>query len=120
MKRLVAIAALIFTSASASWAAEIDYIESFVLAKDREARYSSPEDLIIDIQNLLDGKAPVLAGSSTDTSSMASLVESDDGDDFAPSARNFESLQSQLNTMRIVSAVLAVALVGSLLAHFLR
>ena len=37
MKRLLAIVLLTVTSASASWAAEIDYIESFVLAKDREA-----------------------------------------------------------------------------------
>jgi serine/threonine-protein kinase len=98
-----------------------------MMAKDRGVRYPSPQDLIVDLKNLFQGKAPIIAGQSFDASAMAKLAQSEGADDdlFGDEARDFvpegdtpraeldenlEHLASQLNLYRVLSTVFAVLL----------
>jgi serine/threonine-protein kinase len=96
-----------------------------MMAKDREARYSSPEDLIIDLKNLMEGKAPVLTTGSCAVSAIAKLAEDDGTEGTASGLQNIEKLsslldntQNQLSTSRITIAILIVLLVISVIFNF--
>jgi serine/threonine-protein kinase len=58
-----------------------------MLSKDRDARYRTPDDLILDIDCLLRGERPKIAGHRDDT--LSSLADGDTQDDFvAPAGRD--------------------------------
>jgi serine/threonine-protein kinase len=51
-----------------------------MMQKDRNHRYATPQDLIIDLKCLLQGKPPMLAGQSMSASAMAQLADGDEGE----------------------------------------
>src|SRR5262249_50933661 len=58
----------------------------FMMAKDREDRYRTPEDLIIDLECLLNGEPPKLARQRIEAASLQSLAEGE-ADEVRPRRR---------------------------------
>ena len=85
-----------------------------MMARDRRARYATPQDLIIDLENLLEDKPPVIAREKIGAATMANLTEGDETEATAPGAvqysRKLEQLVAQVNRSRVL-----ISLLGGLL-----
>jgi serine/threonine-protein kinase len=92
-----------------------------MMAKDRNVRYTMPQDLIIDLKNLVQGKPPMLAGQSLTASVMVQLAEGDAGEslfedddlprrDDTPSDFHgaMEKLASQVSLFRMIASMLGL------------
>ncbi|MBI3464362.1 MAG: serine/threonine protein kinase [Planctomycetes bacterium] len=81
-----------------------------MMARDRRSRYATPQDLIIDLRNLLEDKPPVIAREKIGATTMASLAEGDEAEATATSVdqfnRTLEQLAAQVNRSRILISVL--------------
>lgn len=90
-----------------------------MLAKNRENRYTTPDDLILDFKCLLQGDPPMIAGQKPD--SLEALAEGD-ADDYAPTAVD-EGLMAQMasyvNARNQIIAALAVVLALSMVTNVL-
>lgn len=90
-----------------------------MLAKNRENRYTTPDDLILDFQCLLQGDGPMIAGQKPD--SLEALAEGD-ADDYAPTAvddAQMAEMASYVNARNQVIAALAVVLALSMVTNVL-
>jgi serine/threonine-protein kinase len=98
-----------------------------MMQKDRNHRYATPQDLIIDLKSLLQGKPPMLAGQSMSASAMAQLAEGDAGeglfdDDFHRddnTAEQFheamETMAAKVNVFRMWTMTLSLLLAGAII-----
>ncbi len=94
-----------------------------MMAKDRQVRYATPQDLIIDLKNLLEGRPPVIGREGLRASTMESLAEGDETDEMVGSSAKynavFEDLAGRINRSRalitILAALLGVAVISNLL-----
>lgn len=90
-----------------------------MMQKDRAKRYNFPQDLIIDLKAVMEGKPPVIARQAMGASTMASLAEGDADDYYeAPAPKHefdeaFEVIVSKLNSTRLVAGVLGVLLIAA-------
>jgi serine/threonine-protein kinase len=89
------------------------------MARDRERRYASPEDLIIDLKSLLAGQPPLLARQTIGHSTMASLAEGDEAEDTAAEIGRYEEaieeLAAKVNRYRASAVLLGILLGGAAL-----
>jgi serine/threonine protein kinase len=92
-----------------------------MLAKNRENRYASPDDLILDLKCLLQGEAPMIAGQKLD--SLASLAEGDVTDDGGPVSYASDDEKSEMagyvNSKNNLIAAIGVLLGISVLTNVL-
>ncbi len=98
-----------------------------MMMKDRSARYAAPQDLIIDLKSLSQGKPPMLAGQSLSASAMAQLAEVEDTADgmFEDDYRRddnpvefhgaMEKMAGQVNFFRMMTTMLGILFVGAMI-----
>jgi serine/threonine protein kinase len=97
-----------------------------MMAKDRNLRYATPQDLIIDLKALLQGKPPMLAGQSLTASAMAQLADGDEGGGFLEDEfhRNdspaefhgaMEKMSEQVNFFRLTTTILGLLFAGAII-----
>ena len=90
-----------------------------MLAKNRENRYTTPDDLILDFKCLLQGDSPMIAGQKPD--SLEALAEGD-ADDYAPTTVDegrMAEIASYVNARNQIIAALAVVLALSMVTNVL-
>jgi serine/threonine-protein kinase len=99
--------------------AGVGEVIEFMMAKDREQRYPTPGDLIIDLECLLAGQPPKIARQRIDAASLAGLArgEADDEDDERDPAAAGRTWLVVLGTLLTVSVVLNLILLLFLLVR---
>ncbi|WP_165071740.1 serine/threonine-protein kinase [Paludisphaera rhizosphaerae] len=88
-----------------------------MLSKNRENRYTTPDDLILDLQCLLQGDPPMIAGQKP--GSLEALSEGD-ADDYAPSLvddAQMAEMAGVVNARNQIIAALAVVLAVSMVTN---
>jgi serine/threonine-protein kinase len=89
-----------------------------MMAKNRENRYSNPDDLMLDLKCLLRGESPMIAAQEAE--SLASLSAGESSElERGPSEGELLEVAGYVNSRHTVIAVLAVALALSGLTNFL-
>ena len=92
-----------------------------MMAKNRDNRYPSPDDLILDLKCLLQGEAPMIAGGKLDT--LANLAEGDATGDDAPDSfaghAEKEEMASYVNAKNNIIASVGILLGISVLTNIL-
>jgi serine/threonine-protein kinase len=96
-----------------------------MMARDRQARYATPADLLIDLKSLLEGKPPMIARQRLSASTMASLAEGELAEDdwTSDSAvadatqynRALQDLAERVNQYRLWITILSILLGASAL-----
>ena len=88
-----------------------------MLAKNREHRYATPDDLILDLKCLLQGESPMIAGQRPE--SLEALVEGDsEGDEEpGPSEEELVELAGYVNSRNQIIATVAMLLAVSLVTN---
>ncbi len=88
-----------------------------MLAKNRENRYSTPDDLILDFKCLLQGESPMIAGQKPD--SLEALAEGEIGDEPISAASESEliELAGYVNSRNQIIATMAVILAVSIVTN---
>ncbi|AMV40013.1 serine/threonine-protein kinase [Planctomyces sp. SH-PL62] len=90
-----------------------------MLAKNRENRYTTPDDLILDFKCLLQGDSPMIAGQKPD--SLEALAEGE-ADDYAPTTvdeAQMIEMAGYVNARNQIIAALAVVLALSMVTNVL-
>src|SRR5207253_314820 len=80
------------------------------LAKDREQRYRSPDDLIIDLECLMNGEPPKLARQRIKAATLAELSQGEEEADEGGRRRGDQALPWLLGVLLGVSAVVNLIL----------
>ncbi|MDX2038651.1 MAG: serine/threonine-protein kinase [Isosphaeraceae bacterium] len=91
-----------------------------MMARNRENRYATPDDLILDLKCLIQGESPMIAGQKLD--SLATLAEGEaDGDRFESAVAEEERLEMArvVNSRNTIIAALGVLLGLSILTNLL-
>ena len=92
-----------------------------MMAKNRDNRYRTPDDLILDLKCLLQGESPMIAGQKTDA--LAGLAEGDvsEGEDAGSPLAESERVEmaGYINSRNTIIAALAAFLGLSLLTNIL-
>lgn len=88
-----------------------------MLAKNRENRYSNPDDVILDFKCLLREESPMIAGQKPD--SLEALAEGEAEEAFGPSASEEEliELAGHVNNRNLIIAALAGFLALSIVTN---
>lgn len=81
-----------------------------MMAKDRDQRYATPDDLIIDLECLLNGEPPKLARQRLEASTLSGLTHGEEDEDESPSQPDGVPLV----WVMVLAGVLALSLVGNL------
>ena len=93
-----------------------------MMAKNRENRYSNPEDLMLDLRCLIAGERPMIAAQKADA--LSSLSESDDEADVEDSGSGASEEEKQemaalVNSKTMIITVLSVLLGVAVLSNLL-
>lgn len=92
-----------------------------MMAKDRNDRYRTPDDLILDLKCLLQGERPILAHQKAED--LASLAEGDAEDDSDSGAgmsdQQLREVAAQVNSRTTVIMTLAILLAVSVVSNLL-
>lgn len=90
-----------------------------MLAKNRENRYTTPDDLMLDFKCLLQGDPPMLAGQKLD--SLEALAEGDTGEHVQSAVDDAQmaEIASHVNARNQIIAALAVVLAISMVTNVL-
>ncbi|MFI5459315.1 MAG: serine/threonine protein kinase [Isosphaerales bacterium] len=87
-----------------------------MLAKNREQRYQTPDDLILDLKCLLRGESPMIAGQKPDT--LLALAEGEsDGNVRGPNEEQLVELASYVNNRNNIIATIAMLLAVSVITN---
>src|SRR6185503_16595129 len=97
-----------------------------MMAKERNVRYATPQNLIIDLKNLIQGKPPMLAGQILTPSAMAQRADGDAGEGFfeddlprdnSPAQFHgaMEKMAEQVNFFRTLATILGLLFVGAII-----
>ncbi len=97
-----------------------------MLAKNRDNRYPTPDDVILDLKCLLQGEAPMIAGQKLD--SLASLAEGDAADDqggtsFAAECEKAEMaafVNAKNNIIAAIGILLGISVLTNVLLLFVK
>ena len=92
-----------------------------MMAKNRENRYRTPDDLILDLKCLIQGEPPIIAAQKSnalDTLAEGEFAE-DDGEAVlsATAAADLEEMAGYVNSRNFVIAALGVILAVSIVAN---
>jgi hypothetical protein len=87
-----------------------------MLAKNREQRYQTPDDLILDIKCLQRGESPMIAGQKPETLLALAEGESDDNAR-GPSEEQLVELASYVNNRNNIIATIAMLLAVSVITN---
>jgi serine/threonine-protein kinase len=88
-----------------------------MMAKDREARYRTPDDLILDLESLLRGEPPKISTPRADALSVLAGGEDDAFDDVAPAPLVRQSGPAAAHGPNTAVVVLSVLLAASVLLN---
>jgi len=89
-----------------------------MMAKNRENRYSNPDDLILDLKCLLRGESPMIAGQEAE--SLASLSAGESSElERGPSESEMTEMAGYVNSRHMIIATLAVLLALSGITNFI-
>jgi serine/threonine-protein kinase len=88
-----------------------------MLAKNREHRYSTPDDLILDLKCLIQGESPMIAGQRPE--SLEALVHGEVDDDVVrgPNPEDMVELASVVNSRNQIIATVAMLLAVSVITN---
>ena len=88
-----------------------------MLAKNREHRYSTPDDLILDLKCLIQGESPMIAGQRPE--SLEALVHGEVDDDVVRGANpeDMVELASVVNSRNHIIATVAMLLAVSVITN---
>src|SRR5262249_55072982 len=87
-----------------------------MMAKNREHRYQTPDDLILDLKCLQRGDSPMIAGQKLDD--LAALAEGESEDiDRPPSEQQMVELASYVNSRNNIIATIATLLALSFITN---
>jgi serine/threonine-protein kinase len=87
-----------------------------MMAKNREHRYQSPEDLILDLKCLQRGESPMIAGQKPET--LLSLTEGEsESEERGPSEEQLVELASYVNNRNNLIATIAMLLAVSVITN---
>ncbi len=84
-----------------------------MMARDRNNRYATPDDLLLDLRCLLQGEPPMIAGQKLD--SLASLAEGDASDDVVGGSGGASDSEKAEMAAKVNSKNTVIAVVGILL-----
>ncbi|CAN5768716.1 hypothetical protein BH23PLA1_BH23PLA1_07490 [soil metagenome] len=93
-----------------------------MMARNRDNRYRTPDDLILDLEALLQGDRPIIAAQKTDA--LASLAEGEESDDeydgeSAVTEAEREEMAAYVNSRSTIIGALAIFLGLSVVANLL-
>jgi serine/threonine-protein kinase len=88
-----------------------------MLAKNREQRYQTPDDLILDIKCLQRGESPMIAGQKPETLLALSEGESDSDSRGGASEEQLVELASYVNNRNNIIATIAMLLAVSVITN---
>jgi serine/threonine-protein kinase len=89
-----------------------------MMAKNRENRYATPDDLLLDLKCLLRGESPMIAAQEAE--SLASLSAGESSEiERGPSAGEMVEMAGYVNSRHTIIAGLAVVLAISILTNFI-
>jgi serine/threonine protein kinase len=92
-----------------------------MMAKDRQHRYQTPEELLLDLRRLAEGQSPLLARQKIDVAVLERLES--EGEQLLPeevhprATARMAALESRLTTWKLVSLVLGLCLLCSVLLN---
>jgi len=87
-----------------------------MLAKNREHRYSSPDDLILDLKCLIQGESPMIAGQRPE--SLEALAEGEaNEEELGPSEEEMIALAGVVNNRNQIIATIAMLLAVSVITN---
>jgi serine/threonine-protein kinase len=86
-----------------------------MMACDRDHRYASPKDLLIDLKNLMEGKPPIVARKRLDESVMKALAEGEELEGPPPNIRTIQQLTRRLSFYQVATGILSGMLIVALL-----
>jgi serine/threonine-protein kinase len=88
-----------------------------MLAKNREHRYHSPDDLILDLKCLLRDESPMIAGQKPET--LLALAQGESDADFqpGPSEAQMVEMASYVNNRNQIIATIAMLLAVSVVTN---
>jgi serine/threonine-protein kinase len=89
-----------------------------MMAKNRENRYATPDDLLLDLKCLMRGESPLIAAQEAE--SLASLSAGDASEvERGPSEGQMVEVAGYVNSRHMIIAALAVLLAVSGLTNFI-
>jgi serine/threonine-protein kinase len=90
-----------------------------MLAKNREHRYQSPDDLILDLKCLQRGESPMIAEQTTESLAPLAQGESEADDGRGPSPEVMIELASYVNSRNQIIATMAMLLAVSVITNLI-
>jgi serine/threonine-protein kinase len=88
-----------------------------MMAKNREHRYQTPDDLILDLKCLLRDESPMIAGQKPETLLALAEGESDSEAQAAPSSEEMVEIASYVNNRNQIIATMAMLLAVSVITN---
>jgi serine/threonine protein kinase len=88
-----------------------------MLAKNREHRYSNPDDLILDLKCLIQGESPMIAGQKPESLENLAHGEANEHYAQAPSEAQMVELAGIVNNRNQIIATIAMILAVSVIAN---
>ncbi|MGF1581173.1 MAG: serine/threonine protein kinase [Gemmataceae bacterium] len=92
----------------------------WMLQKDRELRYQTPDDLIIDLECLLNGEPPKLAREKFSLASLQELTEGEEDEELEELEPLEEHNLNAVVWITLLAGLLALSLVGNIVQFFLK
>jgi eukaryotic-like serine/threonine-protein kinase len=87
-----------------------------MLARNREHRYATPEDLILDLKCLLKGESPMIAVQNPESLQALAHGEADD-QEHGPSEEQLVELAGYVNNRNLIIAAMAILLAVSVITN---
>jgi serine/threonine-protein kinase len=87
-----------------------------MLAKNREHRYSTPDDLILDLKCLIQGESPMIAGQRPESLEALAHGEANE-DEQGPSEEELMALAGVVNNRNQIIATIAMLLAVSMITN---
>ncbi len=86
-----------------------------MMARDRDQRYASPKDLLIDLKQLMEGKPPIVARRRLDEAVIGALADGEELEGPPPNIRTIQRLTQRLSFYQIATGILSGMLIVALL-----
>jgi serine/threonine-protein kinase len=90
-------------------------VVEFMMAKDRNQRYRTPDDLIIDLECLFNGQPPKLARERIETGTLAALAGGESEEEENAEVERPSGSSQYLIWMAVLGGLLAISLVFNLI-----
>ncbi|MGA9923947.1 MAG: serine/threonine protein kinase, partial [Isosphaeraceae bacterium] len=90
-----------------------------MLAKNREHRYSRPDDLILDLKCLFQGESPMIAAQKPESLEALAQGDADTAGDAEPSEEQMIELAGIVNNRNQIIATIAMLLAVSVITNLI-